>query len=438
MTYNFFKGHPTDSLYPSQDIVEATTKLLLSPNSNFDEKDPRNRHPLSYGSDEGAIWVRDEIAKFSNKIYQPNAQTESDFLNLTNGSSYGVLNILLQSTLPHTNYTKQAFIITPTYFLINGTFIDAGFNGKLTAIDEKSNSIDLELLETKLKEFDSEESNDSDTSIIQNPNSQLFNVSNKKKIYKFVLYCVPTFSNPGGETYDLETRLKLIELARKYDMLIITDEVYDLLDYVQPLDEFPSKFIPKITHLDRETNKDNNSFGNSIINSTFSKFIAPGLRVGYQETINKNLAYQLSEGGANVSGGTPSQLNSMIVGELLQNGKFKTIVNRFRSVYAERARLLKSLLIKNLPKGSKFTGFEGGYFQWVTLPSEYDTDKIVKELGKEGVILAGGGHFEVTGDVRNWGKTSFRLSISSLSLDEIEKGIELVGAKIKQLYPDLE
>lgn len=423
MTINFFKGHPTENLLPNKTIVEATTSLLLTPRDY--DLDPENRHPLTYGSDSGALWVRDEVAKFTNRTIQPEKETKPEFINLTGGASYGIMNILTQTTLPHTGYTKQAFLITPTYFLINETFIDAGFGGKMTAIDEIPGSLNFELLESKLKEFNDDQDHEKDLKLITNPGQP-------KKIYKFVMYCIPTFSNPGGETFDLETRLRLIKLAREYDMLIITDDVYDLLDYTQPLDKLP-KPLPRLTHLDRETYT--SEHGNTIANSTFSKLIAPGLRFGFQESVNEKLAHQLSQGGANVSGGTPSQLNSMIVGTILKQGLIDNVINEFRKIYSERANLLKKLISDLLPSGIKATGFNGGYFVWVTLPSKYDVVKICQELkSKKDVVLANGDNFEVVGDIRHWGKSSVRLSVSYLSSQEISKGIELWAETIKDLY----
>lgn len=383
-----------------------------------------NRHPLAYGSDEGALWVREEIAEFHKRVF-PNSGTVAEYLNLTGGASYGIMNILAQTTLPHTNYTKQAFIITPTYFLINETFIDAGFGGKLTAIDERQGTIDFELLENRLKHFDTA-SDEHDLELVNKPGNT------QKKTYKFVLYCIPSYSNPGGETYSLETRLKLISLAREYDMLIITDDVYDLLDYTQPLDKLPTA-LPRLTHLDRITAT--NEYGNSISNSTFSKLIAPGLRFGYQESINEKLVYQLCQGGANVSGGTPSQLNSMIVGTIIKRGLIDDVINSFRRVYAERAALLRELISTDLPDGTTAFGFEGGYFVWVTLPEGYDSQKIVSELKKRDVVLAGGENFEVVGDTRGWGVRSVRLSMSYLTVDEIKRGVDLWSEVIRELYP---
>lgn len=421
---NFFKGHPSNRLLPNNEIIKATTELLTPQERPYDTQ-TKNRHPLTYGSDEGALWVRNEICKFNNIIF--NSNSNPDYLNLTSGASYGILNLLLQTTLAHTNYTRQAFIISPTYFLINDCFIDAGFgNGKLTAIDElpQQNSIDFETLQKKLTYFESLQNCPNDKDCVVNKERIL-----GKKIYKYVMYCVPTFANPSGMTFSQETKVKLIELARKYDMLIICDDVYDILHYDSEIN------IPKrLVHLDRETNLDPKSYGNTISNATFSKIIAPGLRFGYQESINENLVRQLSKGGANISGGTPSQLNSMIVGTLLQNGDAINIINNLKSVYSNRAMTLSNAIKLYLPKDTIFDTMKGGYFTWVTLPNGYNAKQIEQMLKeKYQVIMANGSNFEVIGDTRDWGTRSVRLSISFLEEDDIEEGIKLWG-KICQEY----
>lgn len=433
---NFFKGHPSNRLLPNNEIIEAT-KQLLTPEERPYDSQTENRHPLTYGSDEGAFWVREQICQFNNtEVFHIDGSNSSmlskpEYINLTSGSSYGILNILLQTTLPHTGYTRQAFIITPTYFLINDCFIDAGFGDhKLTAIDEcpETNSIDFNLLQERLDYFESLSlSNDSNhnnssnkTDCIINPEKTL---NQKKKIYRYVIYCVPTFANPSGMTFSNECKLRLIELARKYDMLIISDDVYDILNY-DPNIPIPKRFV----HLDRASNTDPTSYGNTISNSTFSKIIAPGLRFGYQEAINGNLVRQLSKGGANISGGTPSQLNSMIVGTLLQNGEAKRIINHLISVYSQRGRTLSSAIKKYLPKGTIYESIKGGYFVWVTLPKGYNSMEIENLLkAKYQVIMANGSNFEVVADKRNWGIRSVRLSISFLEEHEIEEGVKFWG-----------
>lgn len=433
---NFFKGHPSFRLLPGKQIARAAEELLTPERRAFDD-DTKNRHPLTYGSDEGALWVRETICHFNNEeafrlAPGDKARSNPDFLNLNSGASYGVLSILLETTLAHTGYTRQAFVITPTYFLINDCFIDAGFSNKITAIDEVGNGkIDLNTLEDKLEQLEKDHASEDDSKdlqIITNPLKPY-----QKKVYRYVLYCIPTYANPSGETYTVETRRKLIELARKYDMLILADDVYDMLNYDQPVERLaqpPKRFV----HLDRETNDDPEGFGNTVSNATFSKLIAPGLRFGYHETVTRKLAYQLSQGGANTSGGTPSQMNSMIVGTMLQNKSAHEILNNLRMVYKERSIALYEAVKTYLPRGTHMEPLHGGYFGWVTLPEGYDAMEIGEELKKQyGVVLANGSNFEVIGDIRNWGHRSVRLSISFLEVQEIVKGIQLWGSLCKMV-----
>ncbi|AET40282.1 2-aminoadipate transaminase Ecym_5542 [Eremothecium cymbalariae DBVPG len=425
---NFFKGHPSFRLLPGKNIAKTANDILKPERLEYDDLN-EDRHPLSYGPKEGSLWVRCVISQFVNKCFKPLMPTKPEYINLTGGASYGIMNILEQCTLPHTGYTRQAFLISPTYFLINETFIDAGFGGKLTAVNETQNGLDVEFLEAKLAEFEYD--------ALLNPQHgeerglNLINMSGRsrtKKVYRYVMYLVPTFSNPSGKTYSVSTRLKLVELARKYDILLISDDVYDLLVYDQPCDALP-KCLPRLTHLDRASYEyGENGYGNTISNATFSKVIAPGLRCGYQESVNMNLVYQLSQGGANISGGSPAQLNSMLIGTLFINGEADVILEDLRTIYKYRATVLYDAIKKYLPKKTIYSQQAGGYFSWCTLPEGYNCHDICEILEKDhNIILANGSHFEVYGDERNWGLTSVRISISFLEADDIAKGVKIWG-----------
>lgn len=430
---NFLKGHPTHSLLPAAQIAKAYEKVLLKNDYKPYETDPLNQHPLSYGTDPGNHDVRKSIAGWNDRIFHNSAATDPDCLNLTGGASYGFINIL-NSFTNSASYTKRAFIVTPCYYLINGAFIDTGFEGKITAIGETHDSgeydVDIAHLEEELIKYSA--GLDEVT-----PETNVFPDACGRgvdKFYRFVIYIVPTFSNPGGLTYSIKTRQKLIELARKYDMLIVSDDVYELLDY--KTDDAP---IARIVNLDRDTST--SKYGNTISNATFSKLIAPGLRAGWQESTTPLLVQQLARSGANKSGGTPGQLSTQVVKELIDSGEIDEIIKSFKETYKARAKVVKESIAKYLPSSTKLYGGDGGYFFWVTLKLDdkfTDHRKIVKILKDEyEILLAPGESFEVNGDPKGWGKNSVRLSLSLLNESQIDEGIKKWGEVLNTQYPHL-
>lgn len=400
---NFFKGHPTAAILPKAELSQAFA-LVIEHNWDYEE-DPVNRHPLNYGTDPGNYTVRDAIEKWSSGKFGRRAG-DPDCINLTGGASYGIANILLACTRPET--TKHAFIVSPTYFLINYAFVDAGFNENISAVNETPNAaydIDIEGLETKLQQLGK-----APECVVEDPLDR-----GKRKFYRFVMYLVPTFSNPGGLVYSLKTRAKLLQLAREYDILLITDDVYDYLSY----DGRPPQ--PKLTHLDRDSLT--GTFGHTVSNASFSKIVAPGLRVGWQETASPALAKQLASTGANKSGGTPGQLNSAVVEKLINDGTLDHIIARFAKIYKSRADTVKRVIAEKFPKQTVLYGGEGGYFFWVTIPN-VNMRKSLEAAQEKGVLIPQGGNFEVHGNAQGWGQRGARLCISLLTEEEIESGLE--------------
>jgi len=119
-----------------------------------------------------------------------------------------------------------------------------------------------------------------------------------KHLYRYVLYCVPTFSNPSGTTLDMTSRRKLVEIARQFDILLITDDVYDFLDYSEEKLKSP---IKRLVTIDNELGVESNDKGHTLSNCSFSKLLGPGLRCGWAESATPILAREMGESGANHS-----------------------------------------------------------------------------------------------------------------------------------------
>jgi DNA-binding transcriptional MocR family regulator len=144
---------------------------------------------------------------------------------------------------------------------------------------------------------------------------------------------------------------------------------------------------------------------------------------------------QLAITGANLSGGTPGQLASIVVQDLITSGQADIIIAGLIKVYKSRAQTMIRSIKKYLPACTNVYGGEGGYFLWVTINADIDHTKIVDMLKEEhNIILASGNNFEVCGDEKGWGKNSVRLSVSFLNEHEIEKGIRKWGDVLRRKH----
>lgn len=427
---NFFKGHPSLLMLPTEELVAAYQKVIVENQHKDYELSPDNIHPLQYGTDPGNLDIRERVVKWTNgKFGRTNHSPDS--VNLTGGASFGAATILAVCSDPVV--TKQVFLVSPTYFLINYAFIDAGFAGKMSAIKETPKAeyqIDLDALESKLCALDAENGleavQDKEINIMEDPSGR-----GPRKFYRYVMYLVPTFSNPGGLVYSYETRLKLIQIARKHDLLLISDDVYDYLSY----DGKPP--VLKMNHIDADTLPEGWKYGNTVSNCSFSKIVAPGLRTGWQETATPALAQQLATSGDRKSGGAPGQLNSFIVNEFIESGTLDATISRFVATYKARADVLKAAIKKYLPKDTTVYGGDGGYFFWVEIDGLNLAESLDTFAEEQQVVIANGTHFEVTGDVLGWGQKGARLCVSLLTEEEIEEGIRKWGEFLREKHGEL-
>lgn len=146
-------------------------------------------------------------------------------------------------------------------------------------------------------------------------------------MYRHVIYVVPTFANPSGQTMSLRRRKQLVLLTRQYDALIVADDVYDHLSWVKDNKEENNQLMLRIIDVDHELFKGPSragadGFGNAISNGTFSKILGPGSRTGWVEASEKFI-HGLSQVGSTRSGGAPSQLAAAIVAEIMDAGALK-------------------------------------------------------------------------------------------------------------------
>jgi aspartate/methionine/tyrosine aminotransferase len=119
---DLLRGHPSTHLLATDEIRESAAKVLSSNNSLPNDSYAKIRHPLHYGPDQGNEDMRAEIGKWTAERYQLREAIEPERINLTPGASVGLMNTLQLCTSPGTGYTKQAFLVSPTYFLAASVF----------------------------------------------------------------------------------------------------------------------------------------------------------------------------------------------------------------------------------------------------------------------------------------------------------------------------
>ncbi|KAI5293582.1 hypothetical protein KEM52_005412 [Ascosphaera acerosa] len=381
---NLFKGYPSPSVHPNAALLEAARAVTTDPLVSVPS--------LNYGPDEGHGPLREAIAAWLTDSYGPSAATESqvttsDRITITGGASQNLAAALSVFTDP--SLTRAIWLVSPTYYLACRIFDDAGFSGKLRAVSEDEEGIDIAALEDGLQAVDALH----EGHVVRPTKSS----RPWRKIFKHIIYCVPTFSNPSGKIMTRRRREQLIRLARRHDALIITDDVYDMLCWPAVSSPTPdsepepraTKGVPRIVDIDRVLDGGpRDAFGNALSNCSFSKILAPGLRVGFCEAAPR-LAWGISQVGSSRSGGAPSQWTSTLVCHLLRTGWVAGHVARtLRPAYAHRAaKLLDGIREHLLPVGVQFTldwqrrayggggdaGHEqvmGGYFVWLRLPDE--------------------------------------------------------------------
>jgi 2-aminoadipate transaminase len=236
---------------------------------------------------------------------------------------------------------------------------------------------------------------------------------------KFI-YVLPNFQNPTGVTLSLERRKQLVELANAYGVPIVEDDPYGQLRY-------EGEHIPPVVVLDDEFYSKNQSIysGNVIYTSTFSKILAPGLRLAWviapTEVIKKLVQ---AKQGADLN---TSTLNQFLAFEVANGPWMDTHIQTIRETYKERRDVMLKALEEYMPEGVKWTRPEGGLFLWVTLPETIKTSEVFPLAVEKKVAFVPGTPFHPLGE----GENTMRLNFSCMRPELIVEGIKRLAEVIK-------
>jgi len=359
---SFASSSPTADLFPVDDFKVALNKIL--------DRDKGNA--FAYQESQGYYSLRESIKKYIN-IYGIEADVEN--IQIISGAQQGI-DILSKALI---DYGDIVFTESPTYPGAIAVFKSR--SAKIVEIPIESDGIDIKSLENKLKSF--------------RP--------------KFI-YVMPNFQNPTGYTYSYESKMKLLELASIYNILIIED------DYLSDL-SFSNCNNCTLKSLDYEDRV--------IYIKSFSKIFMPGLRLGFM--IIPLSIYNDVLSAKHLSDISTSGLIQRTFELYLREGNWQKNIDSISNVYRKRFDIMVKSLEQFLPEEVKYFMPEGGLNFWLSLPNGYSSNEFYRICVKNKITFVPGSAFYV----EEKDNQSFRLSIASLSYEEIQTGTERLSNLLK-------
>jgi DNA-binding transcriptional MocR family regulator len=236
-----------------------------------------------------------------------------------------------------------------------------------------------------------------------------------ERLPKFI-YDVPNGNNPAGVILSLERRTQLLQIASKYDLLILEDDPYQL---IQLEDRDPLPTLQSMDHERRVVRLD-----------SFSKIFAPGLRLGYASGSAEIIGYfQLYKQGMNIH--TSAMDQSLLAGLFASHtyDEFRALIKENCNIYRRNRDAIIEAARKHLPADIRYTIPTTGMFIWFEMPESFDAGRMVERDGMElGVLLIPGSSFSTAGSLKNYMRASF----SMITQEQAEEGMLRFSAMIER------
>jgi DNA-binding transcriptional MocR family regulator len=369
-TINFGVGQPSADLLPV-DLMKAASDAFLN-----------SAHPveLNYGEVQGDLRFRETLASFLSSGYE--ATVRPDSLFLTSGNSQALDYVCERFTRPG----DTVFVEEPSYFLAFQIFADHGL--EVVGIPVDGQGLRVDRLEAEL--------------------------AHRRPV---LVYTIPSYHNPGGQSLSLKRRERLAQLSLEHGFIIVADEVYQLLSY------FDSPPAAMGTMIDR---------GNVLSLGSFSKILAPGLRLGWIQATPDLLKQLLSSGVVN-SGGSLNHFTSHLVRHAIELGLQQAHIEQLRSSYRARLLAMDDALRDRLGEQASWRRPDGGYFFWLQMKQGLDTSRLRGMALKSGTGFQPGKVFSSRGGLDHF----LRLSFAHYAEDDIREGVGRLAECVNRLQQGL-
>ncbi len=355
-TINFGIGQPSADLLPVDLVSRAS-------HSFFEKARPLE---LNYGVTQGDPRFLASLAGFLTAGY--GEASSPDELFVTGGSSQGLDLVSVVFASPG----DTVFVEEPSYFLAFQIFRDHGLN--LVSIPLQDDGLCVETLQRELETH--------------------------KPAF---LYTIPSYHNPSGQCTSEAKRRRIVELAAEHDFLVVADEVYQLLSYF----DSPPPAYGTMT-----------ASGRIVSVGSFSKILAPGLRLGWIQG-SADLRSKLMAGGFINSGGSINHISSLIVRQAIDNGSLDAHINSLRKVYGGRVTAMDDALSEHFSDIAEWTRPDGGYFFWLRFDPSVNTTALRKKAAGLETGFQSGALFSTRGELKN----CLRLCFAHYDEDDIREGI---------------
>jgi 2-aminoadipate transaminase len=369
---SFAGGLPAPEVFPVEQFQEACKSVLQD----------YGAQALQYGTTEGYLPLREQIARHSARY---GIEVTPDNILITSGSQQA-LDLLGKIFI---NPGDRILVESPTY--LGALQAWNAYGAEYVSVPMDKSGMNTDALEEALR---------------TGP--------------KFI-YVLPNFQNPTGVTLSLSRRQRLIDLADQYGVPIIEDDPYGQLRY-------EGEHLPSVVLLDHRFRDNTNAAfsGNVIYLSTFSKILAPGIRLAWviapREVIQKLVQ---AKQGADLHTAT---FNQIVAHEVSRGGFLDEHIRLIRDTYRERRDVMLAAMDRFFPPEVDWTHPEGGLFLWGTLPSYLSSAEVLKAAVERKVAFVPGEPFHPNGG----GHNTMRINFSNATPEKISEGIRRLGEVIQE------